>query len=388
MISEVYREDRERRRLGSLTVYAGPTHSGKTKKLEAEAERATRQGRRMQRLTSAPSGARLLELLEPQTELVVIDDGQSYDSDLLEVTDRLATTHRVDVFVAGWELDYAAEPKGPVPALLCTADLAVKLDDGVCASPGCRNLASRTQRFQPRDGEADRFLPVCRRHHSEEARAADFQEGWFEEPSGSLDLISGCMFSGKTQELIRRLDQERYAGAKIQAFKPAIDDRYAIEAVASHRAVRFPAIAVPDVTAIEEQLQEETRVVGLDEAQFFGNEIVAFVSRLADRGMHVIVAGLDLDFLNRPFGPMPLLAAQADRLTKLQASCQYPGCGSHQATRTQRLVDGFPAPADAPLVVIGGSASYEARCRHHHRLGVNRREVVVGAAEDVASAEA
>lgn len=386
MISEVYREDRERRRLGSLTVYAGPTHSGKTKKLEAEAERASRQGRRMQRLASAPSAARLLDLLEPETELVVIDDGQSYDSDLLAVTDQMATSHRLDVFVAGWELDYGAEPKGPIPALLCTADLAVKLDDGVCASPGCRNLASRTQRFQSRDGDQDRFLPVCRRHHTESPRPADFQEGWFEEPSGSLDLISGCMFSGKTQELIRRLDQERYAGAKIQAFKPAIDDRYAIEAVASHRAVRFPAIAVPDVAAIEGQLRDETRVVGLDEAQFFGDEIVGFVGRLADRGLHVIVAGLDLDFLNRPFGPMPMLAAQADRLTKLQASCQYPGCGSHQATRTQRLVDGSPAPADAPLVVIGGSATYEARCRHHHRIGANRRrEVAVGAVEDPTS---
>jgi thymidine kinase len=112
---------------------------------------------------------------------------------------------------------------------------------------------------------------------------------------------------------------------------------------------------------------------------------VPFVTRSADRGLHVIVAGLDLDFLNRPFGPMPLLAAHADRLTKLQASCQYPGCGSHQATRTQRLVEGSPAPADAPLVVIGGSATYEARCRHHHRMGGNRREEVrVGASEDVA----
>ena len=386
MISEVYREDRERRRLGSLTVYAGPTHSGKTKKLEAEAERATRQGRRMQRLASAPAGARLLDSLEPQTELVVIDDGQEYDPDLLEVSNSLATTHRVDVVVAGWELDYGGNPKGCIPELLCSADVAIKLDDGVCAKPGCRNLASRTQRFQADDGQADRFLPVCRRHHSPGARNADFQEGWFEEPSGSLDLIAGCMFSGKTQELIRRLDQERYAGAAIQAFKPAIDDRYAIEAVASHRAVRFPAIAVPEAAAIEQQLRDETRVVGIDEAQFFGAEIVPFVSRLADRGLHVIVAGLDLDFLNRPFGPMPLLAAQADRLTKLQASCQYPGCGSHQAVRTQRLVDGFPAPADGPLVVIGGSATYEARCRHHHRVGAFRREVAaVGVVEEMDS---
>ena len=376
MISEIYREDRERRRLGSLTVFAGPTHSGKTKKLEAEAERAQRQGRRMQRLASIPHSFGLLQSLDPQTELVVIDDGQEYDSELLEVTDTLATSHRVDVFVAGWELDYSGNPQGQIPALLCSSDVAVKLDDGVCAKPGCRNLASRTQRFMAQGGEPERFLPVCRRHHSREARSADFQEGWFEEASGSVDLIAGCMFSGKTQELIRRLDQERYAGASIQAFKPALDDRYAIEAVASHRAVRFPAIAVPDLDAIEKQLRKETRVVGIDEAQFFPTEIVPFVGQLADRGLHVIVAGLDLDFLNRPFGPMPLLAAQADRLTKLQASCQYPGCGSRQASRTQRLVDGEPAPADAPLVVIGGAASYEARCRHHHRVGAPRQREV------------
>ena len=179
------------------------------------------------------------------------------------------------------------------------------------------------------------------------------------------------MFSGKTQELIRRLDQARYAGYAIQAFKPALDDRYAIEAVASHRQLRFPAIAVPDVDAIRRQLHDDTRVVAIDEAQFFGSDLVGLVDELANRGRHVIVAGLELDFLARPFGPMPLLAAYADRLTKLQASCQYPGCGSRQATRTQRLVDGRPAPADAPLVVVGGAATYEARCRHHHRIGAS-----------------
>lgn len=370
IIHEGYREDRARRRLGWLTVYCGPTHSGKTKKLEAEAERAQRQGRRMQRLSGAPDPGRLLEELDPKTELVTIDDAQRYDSRLLEVTGELATRHRVDVVVAGWELDYGGQPQGPMPALMCTADIAVKLDDGVCASPGCRNLASRTQRFQARNGQAERFLPVCRRHHTAQARAADFQEGWFDEPSGSLDVISGGMFSGKTQELIRRLDQERFAGARIQAFKPALDDRYAIEAVASHREVRFPAIAVPDVAAIGAQLRDDTRVVGIDEAQFFGTEIVPLANAFADRGLHVIVAGLDLDFRGDPFGPMPLLCAHADRLTKLQASCQYPGCGSHQATRTQRLVDGAPAPADSPLLVIGGAGRYEARCRHHHRIGV------------------
>src|SRR5207302_178458 len=220
------------------------------------------------------------------TELVTVDDAQHYDDRLLAVLDDLATLHRLDVVAAGWELDYAGRAAGPMPELLCTADLALKLDDGVCAQPGCRNLASRTQRFHASNGTPERSLPVCRRHHTAEPRAVTFQEVWFDEPSGSLDLISGCMFSGKTQELIRRLDH---------------------------------------------------------------------------------------DFLARPFGPMPLLAAHADRLTKLQASCQYPGCGSRQATRTQRLVDGMPAPVDSPLVVIGGAASYQARCRHHHRIGVVAR---------------
>jgi thymidine kinase len=373
MINERYREDREHQRLGSLTVYCGPTHSGKTKKLEAEAERAQRQGRRMQRLAAPSDANQLFDQLDPATELVTVDDAQLYDDRLVAVLNDLATVHRVDVVVAGWELDYTGRPAGPMPELMCAADVAMKLDDGVCAQPGCRNLASRTQRFFAINGTPERFLPVCRRHHSAEPRSQAFQEVWFDEPSGSLDLISGCMFSGKTQELIRRLDQARYAGSTIQAFKPALDDRYAIAAVASHREVRFPAIAVPDVAALAEQVRDDTRVIGIDEAQFFGHEIVALAEELANRGRHVIVAGLDLDFLARPFGPMPLLAAYADRLTKLQASCQYPGCGSHQASRTQRLLDGVPAPADGPLVVIGGAATYQARCRHHHRIGATLR---------------
>src|SRR2546421_5525906 len=384
MIDERYREDRERRRLGSLTVYSGPTHSGKTKKLEADAERAQRQGRHMQYLSTRADPNHLVSQLDPAAELVAIDNGQQYDDRLIAVADSLATVYRVDVVLAGWELDVTARPAGPMPDLLCTADFALKLDDGVCAQPGCRNLASRTQRFQGVDGTPERFLPVCRRHHTPQPRAQSFQEVWFDEPSGSLDLISGCMFSGKTQELIRRLDQARFAGSTIQAFKPALDDRYALEAVASHREVRFPAIAVPDVGALQDQLRDDTRVVGIDEAQFFGPDIVSLVAELADRGRHVIVAGLDLDFLARPFGPMPLLAAYADRLTKLQASCQYPGCGSRQASRTQRLLDGEPAPPDSPLVVIGGAATYEARCRHHHRIGVHARPEPVSIVEESA----
>src|SRR5437763_11349067 len=301
MINERYREDRERRRVGSLSAFSGPTHSGKTKKLEAEAERAKRQGRRSQRLSGPTDANQLLDQLDPATELVTIDDAQRYDDRLVEVLNDLATLHRVDVVVAGWELDYTGQAAGPLPQLMCSADIALKLDDGVCAQPGCRNLASRTQRFHPTDGTPERFLPVCRRHHTPEPRAQSFQEVWFDEPSGSLDLISGCMFSGKTQELIRRLDQARYAGLTVQAFKPALDDRYAIEAVASHREIRFSAIAVPDAAALRSQVHDDTRVIGIDEAQFFEPDIVTLAEELANRGRHVIIAGLDLDFLSRPF---------------------------------------------------------------------------------------
>ena len=369
MDADRYRADRERRRLGSITAYCGPTHSGKTKKLEADVERAQRQGRAVERVAAETPLASQFDRLDPRTELVAIDDGQRMDPGLVPAANRLATTHRVDVVVAGWELDYTGQPQGPMPDLMCSADTALKLDDGVCAQPGCRNLASRTQRFSAGNGERERFLPVCRRHHSPTPRPYTFQEHWFDEPAGSLEVIAGCMFSGKTQELIRRLDQERYAGAAIQAFKPALDDRYALEAVASHRDIRFPAIAVPSVQDLRNQLRADTRVIGIDEAQFFEEAIVDLLEELANAGRHLVVAGLELDFLARPFGPMPELMARADRLTKLQASCQYPGCGSRQATRTQRLIDGRPASPDSPLVVIGGAATYQARCRHHHETG-------------------
>ena len=369
MDADRYRADRERRRLGSITAYCGPTHSGKTKKLEADVERAQRQGRAVERVAAETPLASQFDRLDPRTELVAIDNGQRMDPGLVPAANRLATTHRVDVVVAGWELDYTGQPQGPMPDLMCSADTALKLDDGVCAQPGCRNLASRTQRFSAGNGERERFLPVCRRHHSPTPRPYTFQEHWFDEPAGSLEVIAGCMFSGKTQELIRRLDQERYAGAAIQAFKPALDDRYALEAVASHRDIRFPAIAVPSVQDLRNQLRADTRVIGIDEAQFFEEAIVDLLEELANAGRHLVVAGLELDFLARPFGPMPELMARADRLTKLQASCQYPGCGSRQATRTQRLIDGRPASPDSPLVVIGGAATYQARCRHHHETG-------------------
>ncbi len=378
-MSDAFRSDRALRRLGSLTVYCGPTHSGKTKKLEAEAERALRQGREVQRFAPADGAASpgveriagvgaLLPALRSSTELVIIDDAQSLGGELVTVVEELATNWRVDVVVAGWELDYGGHPAGPLPELMCKADAAVKLGDGVCGAPGCRNLASRTQRFVTSDNPRPRFLPVCRRHHDPTGRVMAFQQRWFEEPSGLLEVIAGCMFSGKTLELIRRLDQERYAGASSQVFKPALDDRYDADDVASHRETRVKANPVADVRKIPEMLRSETTVIGIDEVQFFGAEIASLAEGWVNAGRHVILTGLDLDFLGRPFGPMPLLLAQADRLAKLAASCQFPGCGSRQATRTQRLVNGAPARPEDPLVVVGGSALYQARCRHHHEI--------------------
>src|SRR5256884_4778964 len=161
-----------------------------------------------------------------------------------------------------------------MPNLLCAAEFALKLDDGVCAQPGCRNLAGRTQRFQIVNGPQERFLPVCRRHHTAEPRAQSFQEIWFDEPAGSLDLISGCMFSGKTQELIRRLDQARYAGFTVQAFKPALDDRYAIEAVACPREDRLPPTAASAAAPPRSQAPDDTPLVGGDEAPVFQPPLV------------------------------------------------------------------------------------------------------------------
>ena len=355
-----FRSDRERRRLGSLTVYCGPTHSGKTRKLEAEAERARRQGRSVHQFAAGASrsasrsasrpevetiadAAAVVRALKPSTELVTIDDAQALGEDLTIVAEELATVARMDVVVAGWEMDFQGRPAGPLPALLCLADVVIKLGDGVCAQPDCRNLASRTQRFATENGGEARFVPVCRRHHDPEGKLAAQQEGWFAEPCGLLDVIAGCMFSGKTLELIRRLDQERYAGASVRVFKPAVDTRYAESDVASHRDLRFPATAVGHAGEIPALLPAGTLVIGIDEVQFFGAEIATLAEQWAGAGRHVLLAGLELDFLGRPFGQMPALMAQADRLTKLQASCQFPGCGSRQATRTQRLVDGKPA---------------------------------------------
>ena len=183
--------------------------------------------------------------------------------------------------------------------------------------------------------------------------------------SGIIEVITGPMFCGKTDELIRRLRRATIARQKLQVFKPAIDNRYALEKVTSHAGSEYAAQPVPNASAILDQLEPATTVVGIDEAQFFDEAIIALSQQLADRGVRVIIAGLDTDFRGEPFGPMPVLMAKADVVDKLHAICMV--CGE-AACRTQRLVDGKPAHYHDPVVIVGASEMYEARCRAHHEV--------------------
>ena len=183
--------------------------------------------------------------------------------------------------------------------------------------------------------------------------------------SGTVEVIVGSMFSGKTDELIRRLRRATIAKQKVQVFKPAIDNRYTESKVTSHTGSDFDAQPIRSSAQILEQLDAQTTVVAVDEAQFFDPEIVGIIQRMADDGLRVIVAGLDTDFRGEPFGQMPTLMAQAEQVDKLHAICMV--C-TEEASRTQRLLDGKPAHYDDPVVVIGASELYEARCRKHHEV--------------------
>ena len=182
---------------------------------------------------------------------------------------------------------------------------------------------------------------------------------------GSLEVICGSMFSGKTEELIRRVKRAHIARQSVQVFKPTIDTRYSLEEVASHDGVRANAVAVRYAAEIPEHLLATTTVVAVDEVQFFDQAIVEVCETLAEQGMRVIVAGLDQDFRAEPFGPMPMLMAKAERVDKLQAICVV--CGQ-SAARTQRLINGEPACYDDPVILVGAKEAYEARCRHCHAV--------------------
>ena len=182
---------------------------------------------------------------------------------------------------------------------------------------------------------------------------------------GSVEVICGSMFSGKTDELIRRLIRATIAKQKVQVFKPAIDVRYAVEKVTSHAGANYDAIPVQKAADIRTKLDADTTVVAIDEAQFMDAEVVTIARELADKGIRVLVAGLDQDFRGEPFGPMPALMSLAEHVEKLHAICMV--CGD-EASRTQRLVNGKPARYDDPVVIVGASEMYEARCRRHHEV--------------------
>jgi thymidine kinase len=171
---------------------------------------------------------------------------------------------------------------------------------------------------------------------------------------GWIEVIVGPMFSGKSEELIRRLRRAEIGRQRVQIFKPVIDQRYARNGIVSHSGLEIPSELVQSGTEILEKVAPRTEVVGVDEAQFLGESIVEACSRLADAGKRVIVTGLDTDFMGRPFEPMPRLLAVAEEITKLLAICMR--CGN-PAVHTQRLV------ASEELIVVGASGMYEARCR-------------------------
>ncbi len=171
---------------------------------------------------------------------------------------------------------------------------------------------------------------------------------------GWIEVIVGPMFSGKTEELIRRLRRAEIGKQRVQIFKPVIDQRYAKNGIVSHSGLEIPSELVRDGSEVLDKVAPRTEVVGIDEAQFLGENIVADCTRLADLGKRVIVTGLDTDFMGRPFEPMPRLLAVAEEITKLLAICMR--CGN-PAVHTQRLV------ASEELIVVGASGLYEARCR-------------------------
>jgi len=183
---------------------------------------------------------------------------------------------------------------------------------------------------------------------------------------GWIEVISGVMFSGKSEELIRRVRRAIIARRKVQVFKSHLDSRYTgLYSVSTHDGREIEAIPVDSAAEIFRLVKPDSELVAIDEAQFLDEEIVTVVSALAARGVQIIVAGTDTDFRGEPFGPMGRLLAIAESVDKLQAICVI--CGD-LATRNQRLVDGKPARYDSPTILVGGRESYEARCRHCHRV--------------------
>ena len=190
--------------------------------------------------------------------------------------------------------------------------------------------------------------------------------GSFQLNGGWIEVIAGVMFSGKSEELIRRVRRSLIAKKRVQVFKSHLDDRYnGLFAVGSHDGRTIEAIPVDSTEQIALRLDPLAQVVAIDEVQFLDSGIVALANSLANRGRRVILAGTDTDFRGEPFGPMPQLMCVAEVVDKLHAICVL--CGA-PATRNQRLIDGKPARHDSPQVMVGGAEAYEARCRNCHKI--------------------
>ena len=185
-----------------------------------------------------------------------------------------------------------------------------------------------------------------------------YREGW-------IEVICGCMFAGKTEELIRRINVLSYARKNILVFKPKIDDRYSTTEIASHAGSKVPCIVISEAKEILDHVNYDTDVVAIDEVQFFDEDVVDICEYLADSGLRVMVAGLDKDFRGEPFGVLPDLLTRAEFVTKLTAVCAK--CGA-PATRTQRIINGKPASFNDPIVLVGAKEAYEPRCRHCHEI--------------------
>lgn len=174
---------------------------------------------------------------------------------------------------------------------------------------------------------------------------------------GNLEVICGPMFSGKSEELIRRIKRAQIANQRIQCFKPAIDNRYSLDHIVSHSHLKMEAITLKTAKELFDYLEDHTRIIAIDEVQFFDKDIVDVVMKLVKRSYRVILAGLDLDYKGNAFGPMPELLALADEVIKIHAICTL--CGE-KATRTERIID------EDSQILIGEQNSYEARCKSHH----------------------
>jgi thymidine kinase len=184
---------------------------------------------------------------------------------------------------------------------------------------------------------------------------------------GWIEIVSGPMFSGKSEELIRRLRRAKIARKRVQVFKPTIDDRYSATEIVSHGDQRMDSQVVSNAREIIEKLDWRTQVVGVDESNFFGSDLVEVATQLADTGKQVVIAGLDTDYLGRPFTPMPELLCVAESITKMLAICMR--CGN-PAKHTQRLVE------SSDLIVVGAAGMYEARCRRCFEPGIPKQEVL------------